>query len=68
MVIVTGGSGHVGNVLVRALLSKGYKVGVIDRDPKDKALEGLDIVYYQGDIRDLDFLTNIFKKQNMYAT
>lgn len=62
MVIVTGGSGHVGNVLVRALLSKGYKVGVIDRDPKDKALEGLDIVYYQGDIRDLDFLTNIFKK------
>ncbi len=62
MVIVTGGSGHVGNVLVRALLSKGYKVGVIDRDPRDKALKGLDIEYYQGDIRDLDFLTNIFKK------
>ncbi|HHX99195.1 TPA: NAD-dependent epimerase/dehydratase family protein [Candidatus Dojkabacteria bacterium] len=62
MVIVTGGSGHVGNVLVRALLSKGYKVGVIDRDPRDKALKGLDIEYHQGDIRDLDFLTNIFKK------
>jgi dihydroflavonol-4-reductase len=62
MVIVTGGSGHIGNVLVRALLSKGYKVAVIDRDPRDKALEGLDIEYYQGDIRDLDFLTKIFKK------
>lgn len=59
---MTGGSGHIGNVLVRALLSQGYKVGVIDLDPKDKALEGLDIEYYQGDIRDLDFLTKIFKK------
>ncbi len=62
MVIVTGGSGHIGNVLVRALLSKGYKVGVIDKDPRDKTLEGLDIEYYQGDIRDLDFLIKIFKK------
>lgn len=62
MVIVTGGSGHIGNVLVRALLSQNYKVAVIDKDPKDKALDGLPIEYYQGDIRDLDFLTNIFKK------
>ena len=62
MVIVTGGSGHIGNVLVRTLLSKGYKVAVIDKDPKDKALDGLPIEYYQGDIRDLDFLIKIFKK------
>jgi len=62
MIIVTGGSGHIGNVLVRTLLSQGYKVGVIDLDPRDKALEGLDLEYYQGDIRDLDFLTKIFKK------
>ena len=62
MVIVTGGSGHIGNVLVRALLSQGYKVGVIDRDPRDKALEGLPIEYHQGDIRNLNFLTKIFKK------
>ena len=63
MVIVTGGSGHIGNVLVRTLLAKGYEVGVIDRDPStDKAIADLPIKYFQGDIRDLDFLTKTFKK------
>ncbi|MGI6443563.1 MAG: NAD-dependent epimerase/dehydratase family protein [Candidatus Dojkabacteria bacterium] len=63
MVIVTGGSGHIGNVLVRTLINKGYEVGVIDRDPStDKAIADLPIKYFQGDIRDLDFLTEVFKK------
>lgn len=62
MVIVTGGSGHIGNVLVRTLLSKGYDVGIIDRDPKtDKAIADLPVKYFQGDIRDKEFLLKTFK-------
>ncbi|MCK9416204.1 NAD-dependent epimerase/dehydratase family protein [Candidatus Dojkabacteria bacterium] len=35
MVIVTGASGHIGNVLVRTLLKQGYEVGVTDLDPEN---------------------------------
>lgn len=62
MVIVTGGSGHIGNVLVRLLLKKGYEVGVIDRDPSsDDAIANLPVQYFQGDIRDKEFLLKTFK-------
>jgi dihydroflavonol-4-reductase len=63
MVIVTGGSGHIGNVVVRTLLKKGYKVGIIDKDAqRDPSVEGLDIEYFQGDIRDKEFLIKTFSQ------
>lgn len=62
MVIVTGGSGHIGNVLIRTLLHQGYKVAVIDIDPKpDISIAELPIKYIQGDIRDKNFLLKVFK-------
>lgn len=37
-VLVTGANGHVGNILVRLLVEKGYKVRASVRDPKNKEL------------------------------
>lgn len=63
MVIVTGGTGHIGNVLVRHLLQKGYDVTVIDKMSKDDpAIAGLPIHYFQTDIREKDTLLPIFNK------
>jgi dihydroflavonol-4-reductase len=63
MIIVTGASGHIGNVLVKMLLQEGYEVGVVDLDPvNDLVIKDLDVKFFKGDVRDLDFLTEIFKQ------
>ncbi|MEW5739508.1 MAG: NAD-dependent epimerase/dehydratase family protein [Myxococcota bacterium] len=52
-VLVTGASGHLGNVLVRALLDRGDSVRVLI-EPGDgaPALDGLDVERRVGDVRD----------------
>ena len=55
MWLVTGATGHIGNVLVRKLLRRGEKVRALipaneSRDP----LKGLDVEAVTGDILDLD--------------
>jgi dihydroflavonol-4-reductase len=63
MVVVTGGLGHIGNVVVRALLKQGYEVGIIDKEPINKPLDfDKPVQYFQGDIRDKNFLSKIFSK------
>jgi dihydroflavonol-4-reductase len=63
MIIVTGASGHIGNVLVRYLLKKGLDVRVIDLDPEnDPVLKPLNVKMYKGDVRDIDFLRETFKE------
>lgn len=52
MILVTGASGHLGNVLVRALLDRGHRVRVLLRRPDSPALEGLDVEVVQGDLFD----------------
>jgi len=49
---VTGGSGHVGANLVRALLARGVAVKALVRGDA-AALEGLDVERVEGDLRDV---------------
>lgn len=57
-VLVTGASGHLGNVLVRRLLERGDVVRVLI-EPGDAApaLDGLEVERHAGDVRDADAVT-----------
>jgi dihydroflavonol-4-reductase len=51
MNLVTGATGHIGNVLIRQLLARGEAVRALVRDSGvPPALEGLDVELLQGDI------------------
>jgi dihydroflavonol-4-reductase len=57
MNLVTGATGHIGNVLVRRLLDKGEKVrALIWRGEDTTPLQGLDIETVEGDVLDLESL------------
>jgi dihydroflavonol-4-reductase len=55
-VLVTGGNGHLGNTLAKALCDRGYDVGVTVRNCRDVAssgiFDGYDIALHQADMRD----------------
>jgi dihydroflavonol-4-reductase len=57
MILVTGATGHIGNVLVRELLERGEHVRVLVRPgKKTPALTGLDVEIIPGDILDANSL------------
>lgn len=62
MYLVTGATGHIGNVLVRKLLASGEKVrALIWRGEDITPLEGLDIERVEGDVLDLSSLWEPFR-------
>jgi dihydroflavonol-4-reductase len=57
MILVTGATGHIGNVLVRELLGRGERVRALVRPGNaSPALAGLDVEIAAGDILDQDSL------------
>ncbi len=55
MILVTGATGHIGNVLIRKLLGRGEKIRAMIMPGDDAAsLEGLEIERVEGDIRNSD--------------
>ena len=55
MVVVTGATGHIGNVLVRQLLSRVEKVRVVIPPAEDLTpLDRLNVEMVEGDVRKID--------------
>ncbi len=54
MILVTGATGHIGNVLVRRLIEKGERVRAMIMPEDDiKPLKGLKVEMVEGDVRNL---------------
>lgn len=62
MVLVTGSTGHLGNVLVRLLVERGYSVRIFVQPGEDLAcFSGLALQVFVGDVRDEPALVNAFR-------
>ncbi len=62
MILVTGATGHIGNVLVRKLLERGEKVRVLILPGESRApLQGLNVEAVEGDVLDTASLSQAFK-------
>lgn len=65
-ILVLGGAGYIGSHMVDTLIERNYDVVVVDNlclghkesiHPKAR--------FYEGDIRDRDFLTSVFEKEEI---
>lgn len=67
-ILVCGGAGYIGSHCVKELINAGFNVVIVDNlqtghiDAVNKKAK-----FYQGDIRDKDFLTNVFTNCNIDA-
>jgi dihydroflavonol-4-reductase len=62
MILVTGATGHIGNVLVRQLLKKGEQVrALIWRGEDTRSLRDLEVETIEGDVLDLSSLWEAFQ-------
>lgn len=65
-VLVLGGAGYIGSHATSKLIENGYDVIVIDNlqtGHKEAICEGAK--FYEGDIRDIDFLRGVFSKEKI---
>jgi dihydroflavonol-4-reductase len=66
MIVITGATGHIGNTLVRKLVSRKERVRAVVIPHEDTApLKGLDIEIAHGDVRDIGSLIQAFKGANL---
>jgi dihydroflavonol-4-reductase len=62
MILVTGATGHIGNVLVRKLTERGERVRALIWRGEDTApLQGLDVEFAEGDLLDLPSLEHALR-------
>ncbi|QVK17328.1 UDP-glucose 4-epimerase GalE [Mycoplasmatota bacterium] len=67
-ILVCGGAGYIGSHCVYELINSGYDVVIVDNlqtGHMDAVHE--DAKFYKGDIRDKQFLNQVFKKENIDA-
>ncbi|MBF2595573.1 NAD-dependent epimerase/dehydratase family protein, partial [Listeria welshimeri] len=65
-IIVLGGAGYIGSHAVAELVNRGYNVVVVD-NLKTGHKEAIHekAKFYQGDIRDKDFLSSVFERETV---
>lgn len=62
MIVVTGATGHIGNVLTRELLARGERVRAIIPPFEDTtSLEGLEVEKVEGDVQNVNSLIQAFR-------
>ncbi len=66
MILVCGGAGYIGSHAVYRLIEKGERVAVVDnlQTGHRKAVHPK-AIFYEGDIRDRHFLSNVFKNHEI---
>ena len=63
-ILVLGGAGYIGSHAVDQLVQKGYQVAVVDNLlTGHKQAVHPDAHFYEGDIRDKEFLRSVFEKE-----
>ncbi|AEV19735.1 UDP-glucose 4-epimerase GalE [Geobacillus sp. G4] len=68
MILVCGGAGYIGSHAVYRLLEKGERVVVVDNlQTGHREAVHPDAVFCQGDIRDRDFLREVFRQHDIEA-
>lgn len=67
-ILVCGGAGYIGSHCVYDLIDKGEKVIVVD-NLQTGHVEAIhkDAIFYEGDIRDIDFLNTVFSMHEIEA-
>src|SRR5690625_4970762 len=67
-ILVLGGAGYIGSHAVYQLIDNQKDVVVVDnlQTGHKKAIHP-EATFYEGDIRDIDFLRSVFKKENIDA-
>ena len=64
-VLVLGGAGYIGSHTVYALIEKGEDVVIVDNlQTGFKQLIHPKAKFYQGDLRDKEFLNSVFEKED----
>lgn len=64
--IITGGAGFIGSNLVSRLLREGHSVAVLDNleTGSMENIQGLEIDFFEADLRNYEEISKIFKSQN----
>ncbi|MFT0803105.1 UDP-glucose 4-epimerase GalE [Bacillus swezeyi] len=65
-VLVLGGAGYIGSHAVYQLIDKGETVVIVDNlETGQRQAIHPDAAFYEGDIRDIDFLRSVFEKESI---
>lgn len=67
MILITGGAGYIGSHMVYLLLEKKYDIVVVDNLEKGHKESILGGKFYNGDLKDTEFLDKVFRENEICA-